>query len=113
MPSICPEASRFGSPPPARRNAANLSDDEPALRVRTTESKMRHSAALVTLRLAKPRELAGDEPGAIVVDPARRYDRRLVPERRLLPPARRSPALLAHSRDHGPARGSGRKRGLL
>src|ERR1700722_17395065 len=96
MPSICPEATRFGMPPSARRNAANLSDDEPALRVRITESKMRHSAALATVKLAKLRELAGDEPGAIVLDPARHYHRRLVPERRLLPPARRSRPLLPH-----------------
>src|SRR3984957_8029898 len=77
MPSICPEASRLGSPPSARRNAANLSDDEPALRVRITESKgftpppwrrpvHRYARGLPAPAFVQLRGRGEDEPGAIV-----------------------------------------------
>ena len=86
MPSICPEASRFGSPPVARRKAANLSDDEPALSVRTIGSKCvtplswRPSAPPKRAGLAAPvfvelRERTGDEPSSIVIGPARQHHR--------------------------------------
>src|SRR3984957_3606669 len=82
MPSIWPEARRLGSPPLARRKAANLSDDEPALRVRITESKMRHSAALAIVGrpafpapvFAQARQRARDEPNSMIIGPARRHD---------------------------------------
>ena len=35
MPSICPDASGFGSAPSTSAKMANFSDDEPALRVST------------------------------------------------------------------------------
>src|ERR1700722_16857540 len=100
MPSICPEATRFGMPPSARRNAANLSDEEPALRVRIAESKMRHSAALGDRRLiaectAFPapifvslRQRAGEEPNSIIIASARRHDWRFVPKRQSAASAR-------------------------
>src|SRR3984957_12259021 len=92
MPSICPEASTLGSPPSARRKAANLSDDEPALRVRITESKgftpppwrrpvRRYTRGVPPQVFVQLPPSGGDEPGAIVIASARQPDRRFVPKR--------------------------------
>ena len=94
MPSICPEASRLGSPPLGeaercefeRRRARVESEDH---RIQMHSLRRLGGARFIAER-ACPRGASirtarasarGDEPGAIVIGPARHHDWRFVPKR--------------------------------